>query len=123
VAVRVKKQVIVFTDAPAHNPERVSNLTAADIIGAALVVDPAVVNVVGNTDTALAEVAAGTGGQQDSWDVFRPCNGRGRRAGAFGHPLGARTTKARGCRVRRLEGRPPAAETRPVCGKWIACAP
>ncbi|GAA3943205.1 hypothetical protein Aau02nite_49290 [Amorphoplanes auranticolor] len=59
----VKKQVIVFTDAPAHNPEPVSGLTAADIVAKALAVDPAVVNVVGNTDAALAEVAAGTGGK------------------------------------------------------------
>ncbi|GAA4466501.1 Ig-like domain-containing protein [Phytohabitans houttuyneae] len=59
----VKKQIIVFTDAPAHNPEPVSNLRAADIVAAALAVDPAVVNVVGNTDAALAEVAAGTGGK------------------------------------------------------------
>jgi lysophospholipase L1-like esterase len=59
----VKKQIIVFTDAPAHNPEPVSNLTAANIIDKALAVDPAVVNVVGNTDEALAEVAAGTGGK------------------------------------------------------------
>jgi hypothetical protein len=59
----VKKQIIVFTDAPAHNPEPVSNLTAATIIDKALAVDPAVVNVVGNTDEALAQVAAGTGGK------------------------------------------------------------
>ncbi|GAB1692490.1 hypothetical protein KRM28CT15_42930 [Krasilnikovia sp. M28-CT-15] len=59
----VKKEIVLFTDAPAHDPEPVSNLTASNIIDAALAVDPAVVNVVGNVDAELASVAAGTGGQ------------------------------------------------------------
>ncbi|SCF32764.1 VCBS repeat-containing protein [Micromonospora chaiyaphumensis] len=59
----VRKEIVLFTDAPAHDPEPVSNLTASQVIADALAVDPAIVNVVGNTDTTLASVASGTGGQ------------------------------------------------------------
>lgn len=62
----VKKLVIVLADAPAHNPEPVTGYTAADIIGAAAAVDPAVVYGVDtyNADSngALGDVAAQTGG-------------------------------------------------------------
>lgn len=58
----VKKQIVLFTDAPAHDPEPVSNLTSGDVVRDALAVDPAVVNVIGNTDSTLSTVADGTGG-------------------------------------------------------------
>jgi VCBS repeat-containing protein len=59
----VKKEVIVFTDAPAHDPEPVTGLTATDVISEAQAIDPAVVSVI-NTGGAdqLAPVATGTGG-------------------------------------------------------------
>jgi hypothetical protein len=59
----VKKEVVVFTDAPPHDPEPVSGLTASKVISDALAVDPAVVNVVNAGDAgALSTVTDGTGG-------------------------------------------------------------
>ena len=60
----VKKQVIVFTDAPAHDPEPISGLTAPKVIAHANAIDPAVINVV---DTGAADnlqpLADGTEGK------------------------------------------------------------
>jgi len=60
----VKKEVIVFTDAPAHDPEPVSGLTAAKVVAHANAIDPAVINVV---DTGAADnlkpLAEGTEGK------------------------------------------------------------
>jgi lysophospholipase L1-like esterase len=59
----VKKQVIVFTDIDAHDPEPVSGLTAADVIIHSAVIDPAVINLVDTgSGSNLAEVARRTGG-------------------------------------------------------------
>jgi Bacterial Ig domain/von Willebrand factor type A domain/PKD domain/GDSL-like Lipase/Acylhydrolase/Thrombospondin type 3 repeat len=59
----VKKEIVVFTDAPPHDPEPVSGLTASKVISDALAVDPAVVNVVNAGDAgALSAVTGGTGG-------------------------------------------------------------
>ena len=59
----VKKEIVVFTDAPPHDPEPVSGLTASTVIADALAVDPAVINVVNTGDAgALSTVTDGTGG-------------------------------------------------------------
>ena len=42
----VKKEIVVFTDADAHDPEPVSGLTADQVIAHANAIDPAVINVV-----------------------------------------------------------------------------
>jgi Mg-chelatase subunit ChlD len=64
----VKKVLVQMGDAPAHNPEPVSGLTSAQIVAAALAVDPAEVypvDVSGGTNAAgaLTEIAEGTGGK------------------------------------------------------------
>jgi lysophospholipase L1-like esterase/Mg-chelatase subunit ChlD len=64
----VKKVVIQIGDAPPHDPEPVSDLTAADVIRHALAVDPAEVypiDVSGRDalGARMAEIAAGTGGR------------------------------------------------------------
>jgi lysophospholipase L1-like esterase/PKD repeat protein len=61
----VKKVVIVLADAPPHDPEPVSGLTADDIIAQAIAVDPAEVYVVDPgwaVDSSLRSVVDGTGG-------------------------------------------------------------
>lgn len=61
----VKKVVIVLADAPPHDPEPISGLTAADIVAQAIAVDPAEVYVVdtyGASSPALRSVVEGTGG-------------------------------------------------------------
>jgi VCBS repeat-containing protein len=63
----VKKEIIVFTDAPPHDPEPISGLTASKVVSDALAVDPAVVNVVNAGDaSALSTVTDGTGGSMVS---------------------------------------------------------
>jgi VCBS repeat-containing protein len=60
----VKKEVVLFSDAPAHDPEPISGLTASDVIAHAKAIDPAVINVVnsGGADQ-LSLVTDGTGGK------------------------------------------------------------
>lgn len=61
----VKKVVIVLADAPPHDPEPVTGLTANDIIAQAIAVDPAEVYVVDTgwaVDASLRSVVDGTGG-------------------------------------------------------------
>jgi hypothetical protein len=61
----VKKVLIQIGDAPPHDPEPVSGLTAPDVVRHALAIDPAEVYPVGVTGPPgpeLADVAAGTGG-------------------------------------------------------------
>lgn len=61
----VKKVVIVLADAPPHDPEPVTGLTANDIIAQAIAVDPAEVYVVDPgwaVDDSLRSVVDGTGG-------------------------------------------------------------
>jgi lysophospholipase L1-like esterase len=59
----VKKEVVVFTDAPPHDPEPVTGLTSSDVTKHALAIDPAVINVVNADDaSALESLTSGTGG-------------------------------------------------------------
>ena len=59
----VKKEIVVFTDTDARDPEPVSGLTAEDVVAHAAAVDPAVVNLVDTgAGSNLADVASRTGG-------------------------------------------------------------
>jgi len=60
----VKKAVVLFTDAPALDPEPISGLTSASVAQHAFEVDPATINLidVGNAGAGLVSLATRTGG-------------------------------------------------------------
>lgn len=61
----VKKQMIIFSDAPAHDPEPVSGLTAEQVNAHSRSIDPVVINVVDAGGAGdLGGIVSGTGGQR-----------------------------------------------------------
>lgn len=61
----VKKVIVQLGDAPAHDPEPISGLTLAGLVAKAKSIDPVEVYTIdtGSAGTALAELAAQTGGE------------------------------------------------------------